>query len=203
MSVILIFVIVFVLNVLPAFAPPTWMVLSAIGFIEPEMVPWRVAFIAALAATLGRIVLAKLATVLVRQRWLSNQTRANIDVVKEKLAGRRGMTMGVFLAYAFTPFPSNSLFLAYGLTALPLTAVSFAFFVGRFATYTFWVVTASDVAHHLILDRSAVATYFGVYFVLTQLFLLAVVYILAKLDWKAWFGTRRLRMMNRGETRTR
>jgi membrane protein YqaA with SNARE-associated domain len=200
LNFILIFFIVFLLNLLPAFAPPTWLVLSGLGVLEPELTPWRIALTAALAATLGRVVLAKAATVLVRQKWLTDRTRANIDVVKEKLAASPRMTVGVFLAYAFSPFSSNALFLAYGLTALPLVSVSLAFFIGRLATYTFWVVTASEVAHHVILDRAAVATYFGVYFVMTQIFLLGLVYLFAKFDWKAWFTTKRFRIMTRRGT---
>lgn len=200
MNSTLIFFIVFVLNLLPAFAPPTWLVLSGLGFLEPELTPWRIALTAALAATLGRVVLAKVATVLVRQKWLTDRTRANIDVVKEKLAASPRMTVGIFLAYAFSPFSSNVLFLAYGLTGLPLVSVSLAFFIGRLATYTFWVVTASEMAHHVILDRAAAATYFGVYFVMTQVFLLGLVYLFAKFDWKAWFTTKRLRIMTRHET---
>lgn len=200
MNLLLIFFIVFGLNLLPAFAPPTWLVLSGLGFLDPELTPWRIALTAALAATLGRVILAKAATVFVRQKWLSDRTRANIDVVKEKLAASPRMTVGIFLAYAFSPFSSNVLFLAYGLTALPLVSVSLAFFIGRLATYTFWVVTASEVAHHVILDRAAAATYFGVYFVMTQVLLLGLVYLFAKLDWKAWFTAKRFRIMTRRGT---
>jgi hypothetical protein len=37
----LVFTVVFILNVIPAFAPPTWLTLSVIGFSSPDIpVPW-------------------------------------------------------------------------------------------------------------------------------------------------------------------
>jgi hypothetical protein len=184
---VVLFAIIFVLNLIPAFAPPTWMVLSAIGFTRPDAGPMLMALIGATAATLGRLSLARLSYLIVRQRWLSERSRQNIDIVKERLVHQRALTFGVFLAYAFSPFPSNSLFIAYGLTSLNLTLVAIPFFIGRFLTYSFWVATAEAMAHHLILDSTSVGTYMSAYFILTQLLFIAIVYVFVKLDWRAWF----------------
>ena len=64
----IIFLVVFVLNVIPILAPPTWSVLSfiAIRFNSNIIL---LAVVGAVAATLGRLVLAKLSTVIVRQRF--------------------------------------------------------------------------------------------------------------------------------------
>src|ERR1700704_832227 len=59
------------LNVIPAFAPPTWMVLAFVGFEFPETNPLLLALVAAVAATLGRLTLAKLSHWLLRQKLLS------------------------------------------------------------------------------------------------------------------------------------
>lgn len=200
MNTLALFVIIFVLNSLPAFAPPTWMVLSAVGLSNPDANPWLTALIGAIAATAGRLVLAKLAFLIVRQRWLSTRTKENIDLVKERLATQRAMTFGGFLAYTCSPFPSNSLFIAYGLTSLPLAPVALAAFIGRFVTYSFWVVIAMDVAQKTVLDQESIFAYLGGYFVLTQVFLLALVVLFAKLDWKAWFASKTLRLISRTGT---
>lgn len=200
MNTLALFAIIFVLNSLPAFAPPTWMVLSAIGLSNPDANPWLTALVAATAATAGRLVLAKLAFVIVRQRWLSTRTKENIDLVKDRLATQRAMTFGVFLAYTCSPFPSNSLFIAYGLTSLPLAPVAVAAFIGRFVTYGFWVVIAMDVAQKAVFDQGSVFAYFVGYFVLTQAFLLALVFLFAKLDWRAWFAGKRLRLISQTGT---
>ena len=67
----ILFIAVFVLNVLPAFAPPTWTTMSFIGLAIPNIDVLLLASIAAVSATCGRIVLAKLSRTIVRQRFLS------------------------------------------------------------------------------------------------------------------------------------
>lgn len=199
MNTLGLFAIIFVLNTLPAFAPPTWMVLSVVGLSSPDANPWLTALVAATAATAGRLVLAKLAYIIVRQRWLSARTKENIDLVRDRLGTQRAMTFGVFLAYTCSPFPSNSLFIAYGLTSLPLAPVAVAAFIGRFVTYSVWMVIAMDAAHKVALDQESVMAYFGGYFILTQAFLLALVVLFAKLDWRAWFASKTLRLIAKQE----
>lgn len=200
MNTLALFAIIFVLNSLPAFAPPTWMVLSAVGLSNPDANPWLTALVAATAATAGRLTLAKLAFIIVRQRWLSARTKENIDLVKDRLGTQRAMTFGVFLVYTISPLPSNSLFIAYGLTSLPLTLVAVAAFIGRFVTYSFWMVIAVEVANKVVLDQGSIFAYFGGYFVVTQVFLLVLVVLFAKLDWRTWFASKTLRLISRTET---
>ncbi|UVT20316.1 MAG: hypothetical protein H8K03_21525 [Nitrospira sp.] len=196
MTTLSLFTIIFVLNSLPAFAPPTWMVVSAIAVSRPDANPWLTALVAATAATAGKIVLAKLAFILVRQRWLSVRTKANIDLVKNRLEQHRAMTFGAVLAYTCSPLPSNSLFMAYGLTSLPLVPVAAASFLGRFVVYSVWVVMATEAAQKAMFDAESVFAYLGGYFVVTQVLMLALVVLFAKLDWRAWFANKTLRLMN-------
>src|SRR6516165_2890820 len=114
----LLFLLVFLLNVTPAFAPPTWVTLSFIGFSMPHVSVAALSLIGAAAATVGRVTLAKLSRAIVRGKFLDAPTRANIDAIKDGLGQRRAFTFGMFLAYAFSPLPSNYLFIAYGLTTL-------------------------------------------------------------------------------------
>lgn len=197
MKTVALFAIIFVLNCLPAFAPPTWMVLSAVGLSNPDANPWLMACVAAVAATAGRVALAKMAYVIIRQRWLSARTKENIDLVKDRLAAHRAMTFGGVLAYTCSPFPSNALFIAYGLTSLPLAPVAAAAFIGRFVTYSVWVVLAMEVAHQAMDDQGSIFAYFGGYFVVTQILMLASVYLFARLDWRAWFATKTFTLLNR------
>lgn len=203
MNILYLFAIIFVLNSLPAFAPPTWIVLSAIGLSSPDETPWLTALVAAAAATAGRLVLAKLAYIIVRQRWLSARTRENIDLVKDRLATQPALTFGGFLAYTCSPFPSNALFIAYGLTSLPLAPVALASFIGRFVTYSVWVVMAMEVAQKAMLDQWAVFAYLGGYVVLTQAFMLALLLLFAKLDWRAWFASKTLQLVKQTKVEVR
>ena len=198
MTTLSLFAVVFALNCLPAFAPPTWMVVSAMTLSSPGANPWLTALTAATAATAGRLVLAKLAYLLVRQRWLSARTKENVELVKVRLDKHRAMTFGAVLAYTCSPLPSNSLFIAYGLTSLPLAPV--ASFIGRFLTYSVWVVMAMEVAQKVVVDEGSVFAYLGGYFVVTQVLMLGLVVLFTKLDWRAWFASKTVQLMIRTET---
>src|ERR1039457_5298698 len=176
-EILLLFVAVFLLNIIPAFAPPTAMALSYAGFRYPLHSITLLAFVGAIAATLGRLTLAKLSRVIVRQKLMSESTRENIDVLKEGLEKRRKLTFSVCLFYAFCPLPSNFLFIAYGLTSLEWKLIAIPFFLGRFVGYNLWVLAGSFAARKITLEATEGQSYLGVYFVLSQLFLLFLVHL--------------------------
>jgi hypothetical protein len=189
------FVVVFVLNVIPAFAPPTWMTLSYIGLTAPDMSPLLLALTGAVAATLGRLSLAKLSRVIVRGKALGEQTRKNVDRVKIELEKHRAFTFGAFLVYAFSPLPSNYLFIAYGLTTLRLPLVAAPFFIGRFVSYSFWVTSASLIGNRLDVDSIESGWHRVIYFVMSQLLLVPALYAFARIDWHSLFEKRRLKWL--------
>jgi membrane protein YqaA with SNARE-associated domain len=193
------FAVVFALNVIPAFVPPTWMALSWIGLSYPVGNPFVIALIGAFAATMGRLVLARLSHVIIRQGFMSSAARDNIDAIKDRLDCHRTLTFGVLLFYAFSPFPSNYLFIAYGLTSLPLWLAAIPFFVGRWASYSFFVFTASELSQRFVLEATEEQAYFGVYFVISQILLLGVVFLLTRIDWRYVFAARRFRWLRHGQ----
>jgi hypothetical protein len=194
---VLLFIVIFVLNLLPAFAPPTWTAMSFIGLTIPSVDFVSLAVVAAAAATFGRITLAKLSRVIVRQRLLSEQTRCNVDAIRHGIEGRPVTTFGTFLAYSFSPLPSNYLFIAYGLTSLPIAFLALPFFVGRMVSYAFWIRTASAVGDRLDLDWFASAPYFVAYFIASQLLLVPVIYGFTRVDWHAAFIGQRFKWLRR------
>ena len=189
----LLFIVVFILNVIPAFAPPTWLILSVIGFSSPDIPVVLLALTGAAAATLGRLVLAKLSRTIVRGQFLSEPIRANVNAVKASLEKYRVLTFGMVLAYAFSPLPSNYLFIAYGLTTLSLRLLALPFFIGRLVSYRFWVTTASAIGHRMEMDSFESASYVGVYFILSQLLLVPTIYLFTRIDWRAALEEKRLR----------
>jgi uncharacterized membrane protein YdjX (TVP38/TMEM64 family) len=167
--------------------------MSWVGFSLPQANPVLLALVAACAATSGRLVLARLACALVRQRWMREADRENIDAVRQWLEGRKRMTMGFILAYAFSPFPSNYVFIAYGLTGMRLWVIGLPFFAGRLISYLAWTHLAQVGSRYLDTEERLDGTYLGAYFVLSQLFLLAAVYLFTKVDWICLLRERRLR----------
>ena len=179
---VVLFIVIFVLNLLPAFAPPTWTAMSFIGLTIPSIDFVSLAVVAATAATFGRVTLAKLSRAIVRQRLLSEETRYNVDAIRHGIEGRPVMTFGTFLAYSFSPLPSNYLFIAYGLTSLPLAFLALPFFVGRLVSYAFWIKTASAIGDRLELDWFESAPYFIAYFIISQLLLIPIIYGFTRVD---------------------
>ena len=194
---LILFVVIFLLNVVPAFAPPTWMVFSFLGFRLPTHMDWSFALVGALAAAMGRSLLGKLSRIIIRNHWLGEAAKQSINSLKLELEKRPNLTFGLFLFYAFTPLPSNYLFIAYGLTTMPLFRLVAPFFIGRFVSYYFWTMSAAAVSRKLALEETEAMAYFSVYFVLTQLTLIAIVYAFVRVDWKLLLQERKLQWTHR------
>ena len=194
---ILLFLIIFFLNLIPAFAPPTWMVFSYLGLRYQIANVALLALVGASAATLGRLTLSKLSRIIIRQKILSEQTKQNIDAIREGLQGKRKLTFGIFLFYAFSPLPSNYLFLAYGLTTLELRLIAVPFFLGRTVSYSFWGLTSSAIAGKVTIGQGNTLSYLTGYFIATQILLLYIVYLFTRVDWRAMFQEKKLRLIPR------
>ena len=171
--------------------------MSFIGLTIPGIDFISFAVVAAAAATFGRVTLAKLSRAIVRQRLLSQQTRCNVDAIRHGIEGRPISTFGTFLAYAFSPLPSNYLFIAYGLTSLPIAFLAAPFFVGRLVSYAFWIRTASAVGDRLELDWVESTPYFLGYFIVSQLLLVPVIYGFTRVDWHALFTELQFKWLRR------
>jgi membrane protein YqaA with SNARE-associated domain len=184
-NLIVVFVAVYILNTLPAFAPPTWMVISFVGFNHPQFNPLSLALAAAFAATLGRITLATLSQFIIRNKLLNTKTKENIDVLKNALEYRKNKTMGALLVYSFTPLPSNYLFIAYGLTTLPIKLIAIPFFIGRMVSYAVWIFLGQEAYKSLDIDAGLVGEYLSAYFILTQIGFMLLIYLFTKVDWHA------------------
>jgi membrane protein YqaA with SNARE-associated domain len=198
--ILLVFLVVLALNVIPAFAPPTWMVFSFPGFRFPEHAGWTLAVAGALAATLGRTVLAKMSRIIVRSHWLSQAARENVDALRDELQNRPKLTFALLLFFAFTPLPSNSVFIAYGLTTMSLFRIAIPFFLGRFVSYTFWTLGAAAVSRKFEFEAGQTLGYFSIYFVATQLVMLGCVYVFTRIDWKALIRKRKWKWIPRGSS---
>jgi membrane protein YqaA with SNARE-associated domain len=184
--------LIFALNLIPVFAPPTWMALAFVGFQFPETNPWVLALLGAAAATLGRLMLALLSHRIVGKKFLSEAQSENIDVLKQRLEKRTALTFGIFLSYAFSPLPSNFLFIAYGLTGLPLVRVALPFFLGRCVSYTFFILSGQAAGRRFQIDSLESTLYASGYFLLTQFAVMAALYAFTRIDWAVLIDQHRI-----------
>lgn len=188
--------LIFALNLVPAFAPPTWITLAFFGFQFPDINSWTLALTGAFAATCGRLGLALMSHRLFRNKLLSAAQRANIDVLKERLEHRPAITVGVFLCDAISPLPSNFLFIAYGLTGLPLRRVALPFFIGRSLSYTFFILGGQSAGRRVQISSLDKTLYASGYFVVSQIVIIVALYGLTRLDWKALLDDRKLKWLH-------
>ena len=144
--------VVFAVNLLPAFGPPTWAVLVffSLDFDLPA-VPLVIG--GALAAAAGRFVLANGARRL-RPR-LSAARVEHLDRAQAALSANRLRTAAGLALFIVSPLPSGQLFVAAGLMTVPLAPLTAAFFAGRLISYSLYVGLATIAERNfgsLLLD---------------------------------------------------
>jgi hypothetical protein len=138
--------VVFGVNLLPAFGPPTWalLVFFSLDFGLPA-VPLVVG--GALAAASGRFLLANGARRL-RSRF-STARLERLDRTQAALTANRGRAAAGLGLFAVSPLPSGQLFVAAGLMTVPLAPLTAAFFAGRLVSYSIYVGAASIAERNL------------------------------------------------------
>ncbi len=136
MHYLLLFAIVFLLDLIPAFAPPAWLV--AVFFRHTYHLHFvLVVLITALAASLGRLLLAGLTRKL--KRYMPKRYSDNLHYSERLLANNRQkfrLIVGLFLC---SPLPSAQLFEAAGLLNVALIPLAAAFFFGRLVTISLYL----------------------------------------------------------------
>jgi membrane protein YqaA with SNARE-associated domain len=179
MPYLLLVLLVFGINLLPAFGPPTWAVLVFVR-LNWHLNPVALVILGALAAASGRYVLARGSHRF--RRHLPSRMMENLEAAGQLLQRKRGSALAVFALFVVSPLPSAQLFVAAGLLELPLLRLTIAFFVGRLVSYSFYIAAASLADQHLgnVFERA-----FGSpWSIALQVGLLAAVCMLPLLNWK-------------------
>jgi membrane protein YqaA with SNARE-associated domain len=138
--------LVFAINLLPAFGPPTWAVLVFFS-LNYDLPAVPLVLCGALAAASGRFLLAS-GTRRLRPRF-SAERLAHIDRAQATALADRRRTLAGLALFALSPVPSGQLFVAAGLMTVPLLPVTAAFFAGRLFSYSLYVGLASVAAQGL------------------------------------------------------
>jgi uncharacterized membrane protein YdjX (TVP38/TMEM64 family) len=170
--------IVFAVNLLPAFGPPTSAVLVALT-LSFDLASAPLIAAGAIAAASGRFVLAT-TTRRLRPR-LSAERRRHLAAAEEALLDRPAKSIVGLGLFALSPVPSGQLFVAAGLMRVSLLPLTAAFFAGRIVSYTIYVTGASaikDTFGDQVID--SLTSPFGIALQLVALLLLV---ILVRLDW--------------------
>lgn len=171
--------IVFLFNLAPAFAPPTWTVLVLFS-LNSHLSPFLLVVFGALAAASGRLVLAH-ATGLLRYK-ISQKTKENLLLVGRVLERNPKGKFASLMLFALSPLPSAQLFEAAGLMGMRLVPLTSFFFSGRIISYSIYVTGGTTLKERglseLIVDNLKSPLGIGL-----QLLSLFGIYLLTKIDW--------------------
>ena len=175
--------IVFGLNLLPAFGPPTWAVL-VLCKLNWHLSAWVLVIVGVLSAGAGRYLLA-LATKGAR-RWLPKKRVDNLKAAGTYLRKHRAGSVAGLALFAVSPLPSAQLFEAAALADIPLIPITGAFMAGRIVTYSLYLggATAAEKSFGETFRRALTSPYaIGV-----ELAMLVVTVLLARVDWTKRLG---------------
>ena len=180
MSLISLGLVVFLCNLAPMFAPPTWSII-VFFLITKDLNPALSVIIAALAAGSGRYLLA-LGTRALRN-YIPEKARENLydaGVVFDENQNRR---YGLIVLFVISPLPSAQLFEAAGLMQMNLKRLTLAFFSGRIVTYSIYAAGAATLK---TTDFGAVLTKAlkSPFAWAIEIASLALIILIAKVDWK-------------------
>jgi membrane protein YqaA with SNARE-associated domain len=146
-SWVLVWALTVILNVVPAFMPPTWALLVYFRVADGlDVLPLTLT--GALGATTGRALLA-LASRSLGDRLAPPRWRENITALATTLESRPAFSLPTLGLFALGPVPSNHLFIAAGLAHAPLAPILAVFAVARFISYLIWVNVASTAARSI------------------------------------------------------
>lgn len=182
---LILFVVVFGINLLPAFGPPTWSVIVLFGINSNLPLPGLVA-VAAIASSSGRYLLAHGFHLFAGK--LSQRTRANLAAARAAFERQKHGGLLALVFFAVSPLPSAQQFGAVGLAGVRILPFTLAFFMGRLVSYTFYAGSAKYFVEHTSLGEAFRDTLTSPLSIAVQVAMLAALVALAKVDWVRIFG---------------
>ena len=170
------------MNALPAFAPPTWMVLIFF-FLHYDLNPIALLILGVISATSGRAILAwyfRRFSHLVPKRFAQNMEHAG-----EYFSSHPTKQFAVIALFLISPISSAQLFEAAGMAkTIALRPLLAAFAVGRTISYSTYLFGAAAIAAtnfgelliHELRSPAAIAA---------QVAMIALLIAFGSIDWKS------------------
>ena len=173
----------FVINLVPAFMPPTWSVLAVFKVTtDAPLLPLTVGGAAASAA--GRTLLALSSRKL--RGFLPKKDQENAEALGGFIRRHGAWGTAIVFFGCLGPLPSNALFIAAGLGRVRLLPVVVAFWISRSIADTFWVWSADAIAEGAgSVFRDQVTSWQGIAVQVLGLLLVVGVF---RLPWAKWLG---------------
>lgn len=172
-----------VINVVPAFMPPTWSVLAVFHVTtDVPLLPLTIG--GAAASAVGRTGLYLASRHL--NRLLPETDCKNAQALGEFVERHKRWRTAIIFLYCLAPLPSNPIFIAAGVARMSFLPVIAAFFLARAIADTFWVWTAGAVSREVgdaftkqLTDWRTIAI---------QVASIGVLVLVFRLPWAKWLG---------------
>jgi len=106
-----VFLIIFVLSIIPILTPPTWIVTVSAYSFNDQLNPILLSVTGATAAVTGRLILLQLSTI--GRKAINDHRKSSLEKLRKYLEKTRyGYLIGTLL-FALLPLPSNMLFISW------------------------------------------------------------------------------------------
>ena len=132
--------------------PPTWTIL-AFFYTTFHLYLLPTVIIGAVAATLGRILLALLVRHVFRG-YIPKSFLKNYTYLGDYFKKYQKFSIPIILTYAFFPVSSNDVYIIAGLSDISLKVIALSFFIGRLISYSFWI----SASYHFSTQLTSIFT---------------------------------------------
>src|SRR4051812_37178503 len=120
------FISALIVDTIPVFAPPAWIVLTFL-ILKFRLNPWIVLVLGAVGSTLGRWILS-LYIPKVADKILSRRENENVRYIGKKIGKRFWPSFTFVLIYSLTPLSTTALFTAASLAGIRMLYILPPFF---------------------------------------------------------------------------
>ncbi len=183
-------VFIILLNVVPAFMPPTWSIVSYLYIkYAPNLI--IISIVAAISSSIGRFLLSKISTRFT-DKVLSISAKENILFLGNSIKGHSVRAFLFTFIWAISPLASNPLFIALGLAKTHMKHVIIGFLTGRLLSYSALAYTSSllfegirDMFSDKFLDFRKI---------ILEIISLSIIFLYLFIDWKILLVNKRFKL---------
>jgi membrane protein YqaA with SNARE-associated domain len=115
---------------IPIFAPPAWMLMMLI-MVKFNLNPWIVAAVGTAGTTSGRLIFSGFIVPWIGKKTLGTKKQSDLDFLGKKLSNKGWQTVLFVFIYSVLPISTTPLFAAAGLAKLKRKFIVPPFFIGN------------------------------------------------------------------------
>lgn len=161
-------------NVVPALAPPTWLVLSLFKINRPEFNLILLALVGVIGSVIGRYVMYKYSQYF--GKYVPKKEAENLHYFRKFIGETKPRVFIETFLFSLSPLPSNFLFISFGLSGVDLEPVLIGFFLGRLLSYSLLIYASFRFFTYFSIFVSASQLRIAVD-ILGALFAVAIIFI--------------------------